>query len=54
MDDITGFIGFLAQAGEAAGTDYRKSWQYAREGRHSLERGTNLGICFAENQEAES
>lgn len=54
MDDIPGFIGFLAQAGETAGTDDRKSWQYAREGRHSLERGTNLGICFAENQEAES
>lgn len=46
-EDIPGFIRFLAQAGEAAGTDYRQSWQYVREGRHSLERGTNLGICFA-------
>ena len=30
----------------AVGPDYKESWKYITEDLHSLERHTNLGVCF--------
>lgn len=46
MSDIPGFIQFISASDFSVTNDYQQSWQYIREGLHSLERHTNLGLCF--------
>lgn len=46
-DDIPGFLSFIAASDFSVVTSYDASWQYIKEGTHSLERHTNLGLCFA-------
>ena len=31
--------------------DFKESWEFIKEGKHSLERHTNLGICFKKIRE---
>lgn len=47
-ENLAGFLNFLSDSDFSVCQDYRKSWEYIQEGRHSLERHTNLGICFKE------
>ncbi len=44
--DVSGFISMINESELAPEKDYHKSWQYITEQLHSLERHTNLGICF--------
>lgn len=47
-DDIPGFIKYINESDFSVAGSYPQSWQYIREGLHSLERHTNLGLCFQE------
>lgn len=45
-DDISGFMKFISESDFSVAGGYPQSWQYIREGLHSLERHTNFGLCF--------
>lgn len=45
-DDIPGFLNYISESEFSVVSDYNQSWQYIREGLHSLERHTNLGLCL--------
>lgn len=45
-DDIPAFLKFISESEFSVTGDYTESWQYIMGGLHSLERHTNLGICF--------
>lgn len=45
-NDIAGFIEFLKSEDVAVDGSYSETWSYIREGTHSLERATNLGLLF--------
>ncbi len=45
-DDIPGFMKFISESDFSIAGSYPQSWQYIREGLHSLERHTNFGLCF--------
>lgn len=40
------YITFLTQSKFSVIGDYRESWEYIKKNLHSLERHTNIGICF--------
>lgn len=44
--DIPGFLKYIKGSEFSVGPDYKESWKYITEGLHSLERHTNIGICF--------
>lgn len=48
-DDIPGFIEYVRESDFSVVESYPQSWQYIKEGLHSLERHTNFGICFQSN-----
>lgn len=50
--DKDGFIQFITRSDFSVGGEYRSSWKYIKEGTHSLERHTNLGLCFPEVEAA--
>ena len=37
---------YIKDSDFAVGPDYKESWEYITEDLHSLERHTNLGLCF--------
>lgn len=45
-DDIKGFLNYISQSDFSVVTDYKDSWLYIRQDKNSLQRHTNLGICF--------
>ena len=45
-NDIPGFLEYIKDSDFAVGPDYKESWEYITEDLHSLERHTNLGLCF--------
>lgn len=47
-DDIPGFMKFISESDFSVAGSYPQSWQFIREGLHSLERHTNFGLCFQE------
>ena len=47
-DDIPGFMKLISESDFSVAGNYPQSWQYIREGLHSLERHTNFGLCFQE------
>lgn len=47
-DHIEEFLAFISDSDFSVSGDFRQSWEYIKEGIHSLERHTNLGICFQE------
>lgn len=47
--DVPGFINMINESDLAPEKNYYKSWQYITEQLHSLERHTNLGICFSKD-----
>jgi hypothetical protein len=46
--DTAGFMEFISKSDFSVGGDYISSWEYIKEGKHSLERHTNLSLCFPE------
>lgn len=45
-NDIPSFIKYISESDFSVAGSYPQSWQYIREGLHSLERHTNFGLCF--------
>ena len=45
-DDIQGFLKFISESDFSVTDGYIESWKYIKEELHSLERHTNLGLCF--------
>ncbi len=52
MDDIPGFVKFIAESEFSVADGYPQSWQFIREELHSLERYTNFGLCITEPADA--
>lgn len=50
-NNIPAFLEYIQQSDFAVGPDYKESWEYITKGLHSLERHTNLGICFTVDEE---
>lgn len=48
-DNIPGFIKFISASDFSVVDGYSESWQYIREGLHSLERHSNFGLCFMDS-----
>lgn len=51
-DDISAFLRFLCASDFSVGSSYVESWKFIRQNLHSLQRHTNLGICFRKSVEA--
>ena len=47
-DDIDGFLTFISDSEFSRMDGYKESWEFIKKDLHSLERHTNLGLCFAE------
>lgn len=47
-NDIQGFMKFISESDFSVAESYPQSWQFIRQGLHSLERHTNFGLCFQE------
>ena len=45
-DDPQGFLKYISESDFSVVDDYKESWTYIKEDLHSLERHTNLGLCF--------
>lgn len=50
-EDIQGFITFVSQSDFAVPGNYSDTWKYIKQDLHSLERHTNLGLCFTPSSE---
>lgn len=49
-DNLNGFKAFLQDSDFSVNQDFMDSWDYIKQGNHSLERHTNFGLCL-ENDE---
>ena len=47
-DDLDGFLSFICDSNFSVCNDYKESWEFIRKDLNSLNRYSNLGICFAE------
>ncbi|MDO4338340.1 MAG: hypothetical protein Q4C91_09665 [Eubacteriales bacterium] len=47
-DHLDDFLTFISDSDFSVYDDFRESWEYIKTEKHSLERHTNLGICFKE------
>lgn len=47
-DDIPAFLTFIRESGFSVVDDYISSWSFIQQELHSLERYSNVGICFKE------
>ncbi|MCF0186556.1 MAG: hypothetical protein HUJ98_08740 [Bacteroidaceae bacterium] len=45
-DDIDSFLTFISDSDFSRMDGYRESWEFIQKDYHSLERFTNLGLCF--------
>lgn len=45
-DDVDAFLKFICESDFSVAGDYPQTWQFIKEGNHSLERHTNFGICL--------
>ena len=50
-DNPQGFLTYISGSDFSVMDDYKKSWAYIKEDLHSLERHTNLGLCFNREEE---
>lgn len=46
-DDIDGFLKYISDSDFSRMEGYKESWAFIKKECHSLERYTNLGLCFA-------
>lgn len=51
-DDTAGFLHFISKSEFSVDGSYLSSWKYIEEELHSIERHTNLGICFKDVNES--
>jgi len=49
-DKIPEFLDFISNSDFSVVTGYKESWSFIKQGLHSLERYTNLGLCFKEEK----
>ena len=47
-DDLQGFLHFISTSYFSVQGTYVETWKFIKEETHSLERHTNLGLCFLE------
>lgn len=47
-DNIAGFVEFIAESDFSVMDGYKESWEFIKDDLHSLERYSNLGLCFKE------
>lgn len=47
-DHLDDFLIFISDSDFSVCNNYGESWKFIKEGQHSLQRYTNLGICFKE------
>lgn len=47
-DDIDGFLKYISDSDFSRMEGYKESWAFIKKECHSLERYTNLGLCFAD------
>ena len=45
--NLNDFLRFITESDFSVGGSYTESWDFIKQGRHSLERHTNLGICIS-------
>ncbi len=50
-DDIDGFLKYISDSDFSRMEGYKESWAFIKKECHSLERYTNLGLCFADIRE---
>ena len=50
-DDVDGFLTFISDSDFSRMEGYQSSWEFIKKDLHSLERFTNLGICFEKMRE---
>ena len=50
-NNIDGFLEFISDSDFSRMEEYKDSWDFIKSDLHSLERFTNLGICFADIRE---
>ena len=50
-DDVDGFLAFISDSDFARMEGYKESWDFIKKELHSLERFTNLGLCFSDIRE---
>ena len=51
-DDIDGFLKYISDSDFSRMEGYKESWAFIKKECHSLERYTNLGLCFSDIREA--
>lgn len=49
-DKTDEFLRFISDSDFSVTTGYKESWDYIKRDLHSLERHTNLGLCFVDNE----
>ena len=49
-DKVNDFTNFISSSCFSVMIGYQESWDYIKQGLHSLERHTNLGLCFIEDK----
>ena len=49
-NDVKGFINYIGHSDFSVVENYKNSWSYIRQDVNSLQRHTNLGICFEETK----
>ena len=50
-NDIPAFVKFIRESDFSVIDDYASSWKFIAKELHSLERFSNLGLCFTPKQE---
>lgn len=50
-DDTQGFLKYISESDFSVMEGYKESWSYIKQDLHSLERHTNLGVCFLREEE---
>ena len=50
-DDIDGFLKYISDSDFSRMEGYKESWAFIKKECHSLERYTNLGLCFSDIRE---
>lgn len=45
-DHLDAFLAFISDSDFSVYDDFKQSWEYIKKEKHSLERHSNLGICF--------
>ena len=52
-DNLPGFIDFISNSSFSVQKSYKESWEFIKEGTNSLNRYTNLAICFSSQESDE-